>query len=550
MRAPAVDRTRTPLGWQLPTLCLAAVVAGGLLAQDRASAPASTGCGLLLLAVLTVLAGVVPWARVPRLWQALVPVLSVVAVAMMEFRSVAVMPSVVLLAAVPVLWLALEFGRTGLALALASVGGLACVAYLGAASLPTSGAGWAQLVMAPAVAVGLCLAARHLADDLQDKHDAMKEQSALVETALELAHDRLLMVQAILDSVDAGIVGYDREGEVILENSTAHDLDTRIDTGAEGSKGSEGSDGPHYYFEDRTTRVPSDEHAGARARRGEEFSPQTYWFGPPEDQVAVMLSARQIHRHNGDRFGAVVVGWEVTDILEAVRVREEFLTTVSHELRTPLTSIIGYQELIAEELDPQDQQGQRISAMLSVAQRNAGVLLSRVSQLLQVSGADGPEIRPRPVDVSALLHDAVVKHRPVALSAGIHLATTVADGVGADLDPDAWEQVVDNLVSNALKYTPAGGRVDVCLEEDGDRFVLQVVDTGIGMSRAEQKRAFERFYRTTSARDSAIQGLGVGLSITQQIIEAHGGDVTLSSTPGRGTSVTARSPLRAARAAG
>ncbi|WP_158647832.1 sensor histidine kinase [Nocardioides houyundeii] len=279
----------------------------------------------------------------------------------------------------------------------------------------------------------------------------------------------------------------------------------------------------------------------SRAKAGEDVPSQTYWLGPPEDQVAVTLSARQMHRRNGDRLGAVVVGWDVTASLEAVRVREEFLTTVSHELRTPLTAIMGYQELIVDELDPQDH---RIGPMLAIAQRNAGVLLSRVSQLLQVSGADGPPIQPRPVDVAALVRDVVARHQGSASDAGIALTAEVQTPVTAHLDPDAWQQVVDHLVSNAIKYTPADGEIEVALECWDDALTLRVVDTGIGMSRAEQERAFEPFYRTTTARDRAIQGLGVGLSITRQIVEAHGGAVTLASLPDRGTGVTVRVPLR------
>ncbi|GAB3771704.1 sensor histidine kinase [Nocardioides pacificus] len=530
---------RTQLMWQLPTLLLTVIVAIGLMLGGSAVSPTAwTVVGLTLMSLVSVAAGVVPWADIAHRWHILMPLLSLLAVGLIGVQAVSVVPSVVLVGVGPVLWLVFEFGRVGTVSAVLSVTALLGVGYLGEASPPSSGAAWAQFVVVPLVALGLFLGAQLVADRLRRRGQTVQDQSTLLESTLELAHDRLLLVQAVLDSVGAAIVGYDHDGDVILENSSAHELAARV-----GVRLTDSWEGlwNHVYLEDRVTPVPASERVITRARCGEEVAPQTHWVGPPEDQVAVMLSARQIYRRNGDRLGAVVVGWDVTDIVEAVRVRDEFLKTVTHELRTPLTSIMGYQELIAEELDPQDQ---RVARMLEIAQRNAAVLLSRVSQLLQASGADGPGVHTQQVDVSTLLREAVAKHRSVASSAGITLATRVQPGVRAHLDPAAWEQVVDHLVSNAIKYTLGGGEIEVVLEQSGESFVLLIVDTGIGMSRAEQDRAFERFYRTTAARDRAIQGLGVGLSIAQEIIHAHGGQVSLSSAPGQGTSVAVELPLR------
>ncbi|MCD4536524.1 HAMP domain-containing histidine kinase [Nocardioides sp. cx-169] len=541
----AVRRTppRPYLAWQLSTLALTAIFGIAVaLGYSGSCGAASTVVGMSLMVIPTVAISVVPWHRIAHAWQALVPLLAVVAVLLMALDTVSRMPSVLLIAVLAVLWLVFDFDWIGTALAVLSAVALVGVAYLGEASLPSSWPVRLQLAMVLAVGLGLGIAVRQVGVRLRWRRRVLEEQSALHESTLELAHDRLLVVQAVLDSVDAGIVSYDRDGNLVLENSLAHEHAARAGVRLSGAGEARQT---QLYLEDRVTPVPDDLRVVPRAQRGEEVPPRTYWIGPPEDQVAVRLGARQIHRANGDRFGTVVVGWDVTDAVEAVRVREEFLTTVSHELRTPLTSIIGYQELIAEELGPEDQ---RVSHMLSVAQRNAHVLLSRVSQLLQASGAEGPGMRARPVDVSSLVLDALAKQGAVAAAAGIRLTTAVAPGVRGHLDPDAWEQVVDNLVSNALKYTPAGGAVEVGLEGRDDAFVLRVADTGIGMSGAELDRVFERFYRTTAAHERAIQGLGIGLSIAQQIIEAHGGEVDLSSVPGRGTTATVQVPLRPVRA--
>jgi len=109
-------------------------------------------------------------------------------------------------------------------------------------------------------------------------------------------------------------------------------------------------------------------------------------------------------------------------------------------------------------------------------------------------------------------------------------------------------QTLDNLISNALKFTPAGGRVDVRVIDRRDRVVIEVADTGLGISEADQRRLFERFYRTESAQEAAIPGVGLGLSISKAIVEGHGGTIQVASEEGRGTTFTIELPLVGAEA--
>jgi signal transduction histidine kinase len=217
---------------------------------------------------------------------------------------------------------------------------------------------------------------------------------------------------------------------------------------------------------------------------------------------------------------------------ELSRLREEFVAAVSHELRTPLTSIIGYLDLIvdgdAENLTD-EQRG-----YLAVATRNADRLHELVGDLLLVAEAEsgGLSLDLRDVDLDTLADDCVESARPAAGAKEIQL--TLATGAAPHIEGDAVKlaQMMDNLVSNAIKFTPAGGRVTVRTALEDGQALFEVTDTGPGISRADQAQLFERFFRTSSAIEKAIRGTGLGLAITKAIVDAHDGTIEVRSTVG------------------
>jgi signal transduction histidine kinase len=230
---------------------------------------------------------------------------------------------------------------------------------------------------------------------------------------------------------------------------------------------------------------------------------------------------------------------------ELDRLKDEFLSLVSHELRTPLTSIRGYLDLVLdEEAGELNAEQQRF---LRAVERNSGRLLRLVGDLLFVAQADAGRLtlERAKVDVSALAADCVEGARPVAdqKSIVLELATTPVPALVGDRGRLA--QVLDNLVSNSLKFTPEGGRVEVRTGASNGRVVLEVEDSGIGIPAAEQPRLFERFFRAASATEQAIPGTGLGLAIVKAIVEAHGGDITVESQPHEGTTFRIELPLSA-----
>ena len=225
--------------------------------------------------------------------------------------------------------------------------------------------------------------------------------------------------------------------------------------------------------------------------------------------------------------------------------KDEFIGMVSHELRTPLTSIHGYVELLLDESgEPLTKEEQRI--MLATVQRGSVRLGRLVNDLLLTAQlrAGCLEMRKAKVDVVDIARDAVESAQAHAAHKTLQLSLS-APPLAIQIEADAirLSQAVDNVIANAIKFTPEGGRVDVALARDLDRVTLTVSDTGMGMTATDIERLFEPFFRTDAAQAKHIQGTGLGLPIVKAIVEAHDGTITITSEPNVGTSFTLSLPL-------
>jgi PAS domain S-box-containing protein len=240
----------------------------------------------------------------------------------------------------------------------------------------------------------------------------------------------------------------------------------------------------------------------------------------------------------------VRLGEQNERLLELDRMKDEFVALVSHELRTPLTSILGYLELIrAEEAGPVNEEQ---AEFLAIVSRNADRLLRLVGDLLLVAQIEAGKLQLEPVDIDLghLIRDCLEAARPRAAEKGIELVSTGDLETTLSADRVRLAQVFDNLVSNAVKFTPEGGSVTVELSRRNGEAVVAVTDTGIGIPVEEQAGLFQRFFRTKSATRHAIQGTGLGLAITRAIAEAHGGSIEVESEEGAGTTFRVTLPLR------
>jgi len=221
-------------------------------------------------------------------------------------------------------------------------------------------------------------------------------------------------------------------------------------------------------------------------------------------------------------------------LLQLDQMKDELISMVSHELRTPLTSIVGYLEMLTgPEAEPLTEQQTRFLGIIS---RSAERLLSLISDLLMMAqvDSDGVKLEQDQVDLGALVEECVASVRPLAASRKVSLFAAIhaAQVCG---DRRLLAEVVDNLLSNALKFTPEHGSVFVRIGDLGESVCVEVRDTGIGIPAEEREQLFTRFYRSRAAVERAVQGTGLGLSIVKAIVDAHNGAIEVDSDVGRGS---------------
>jgi two-component system phosphate regulon sensor histidine kinase PhoR len=236
----------------------------------------------------------------------------------------------------------------------------------------------------------------------------------------------------------------------------------------------------------------------------------------------------------------------VEDLKALDHAKTDFFATISHELRAPLSSIEGYIELLSEEeagpVTPEQRQ------MLKTVDRSALRLRSLIDDLFTLAKLESGAYATvtRPVNVAEVIAGAIDAVRPSVSAAKLALSATVPqDGLVVDGDASQLDQVLVNLLSNSVKYTPEGGHIEVCAEAENGSAVVRVTDTGIGIPLTDQTKLFDRFFRASNAQKGSIPGTGLGLAIVRTIVTNHGGDISLASKEAGGTTVTVRLPLAA-----
>ncbi|WP_309135683.1 ATP-binding protein [Cellulomonas sp.] len=522
-----------------------------------------------LTVVSLVLALAVPWRRLPGGAEDLLPLLQIAAVAALRMGTGGLGSPYAALVYLPVITLSARPGRTRIVVATLGTAATVLTSTLVHPDVDQDVVVLRSLLVA-ASALAISVFVHEMTGRLRahNRHlqALQQQQSALLtrtrEAAVELhrvasaqraAREQLISV--IDSATEQAIIATDREGLVEVFNPGAERLLGYAQGEVVGRRHltdfhlrGEIDDrrGPH-----RPASGPDDDAlAGQRdlvealvapVRSGSADVRDWTYVRADGSHVVVRLAVTRRLEPDGAVGGYVVVATDVTAEREAARLKDQFLGLVSHELRTPLTSVLGYLELL---LDGTEELSDEQREYLTIIERNARRQLRLVSDLLLSAQVDAGTfaISPQPTDVAAVARASLASAGPTAEQAQVTLVPALQE---ARVEGDAVRlgQVVDNLVSNALKFTPTGGsvRVEVApLPGGGAR--LAVADTGIGIPADELAQLTSRFFRATNATRRAIPGVGLGLSITKAVVDAHGGTMEIRSTVGEGTTFVVTLP--------
>ena len=356
-------------------------------------------------------------------------------------------------------------------------------------------------------------------DEVTDLAHSLNRMAGQLEERLTLLARERRQLRTILDGMVEGVLLLDADGRIVLANEAY----ARIFSAQEPVVG-------RRLME--SARLPALQEAVVSALASE--APVFHEITLSSDPERVISTSLAAVREGGRVVGAVAVFHDVTEIRRLERVRREFVANVSHELRTPLTAIKGYAETL---LGGGLQEPQRTSEFVEVIARHAERLRRLIEDLLDLASIEQGEVHleAAPVEVGEVVTQAEAVLRPAAERKGQTVSVSIPEGLQVLADRDRLAQVLINLMDNAVKFTPTGGRVEVAARASDGRVSLTVSDTGIGIPAGEQSRIFERFHRVDRSRDRREGGTGLGLAIAKHLTQAMDGTIEVESRAGFGT---------------
>jgi two-component system phosphate regulon sensor histidine kinase PhoR len=362
--------------------------------------------------------------------------------------------------------------------------------------------------------------------------DTINAMSGRLATMFDLLEHDKEQLRAILSGMVEGVIAVDERGRVLFANDRAGRLLGFEPTAVVKRPLFEVAREPGFR------EIVEKGLAGSDAHR-EELELK----GPPARTLAVYVSRFPGHGMPG----AVVVLHDTTDVRQAERVRQDFVANVSHELKTPLTVIKSSVEALA---DGAVEEPEARDMFLGQVTREADRLHDLIQDLLSLARIESGNLalEPKSVPLGRSITDCVERHHAraeVKTLTMVEKPPADAREVMAWADADALRQVLDNLVDNAIKYTPNGGRITVRWSATADAVIFEVEDTGVGIPQEDLPRVFERFYRVDKARSRSMGGTGLGLSIVKHLVQAMKGQVRVASTVGKGTTFRVSLPRAA-----
>jgi two-component system phosphate regulon sensor histidine kinase PhoR len=368
-------------------------------------------------------------------------------------------------------------------------------------------------------------------DDLGEISSAIREIASQLRTRLAEATHEKEQLRTVLESMVEGVLVVDAKGIVVLANSRFREFYALVE--------------PEREIVGRplleSIRDPELDALLREVEAADSIVARTFTFGEPERTLRAQ--AARFPRGEEPRAGSVAVFHDISELERLEEVRRDFVANASHELRTPLTAIRGFTETLLETELPEDKR----RSYLEIIDRHARRLGAIVSDLLALATAETGKWRVEPIDMDgAEIARAVVRSlEPRCEEAKLSVRLSVAGDPSVYADPRILEQILTNLLDNAVKYTEPGGEIEVGVSETRGRVRFSVRDSGIGIPEEDRARIFERFYRVDKARSRRAGGTGLGLSIVRHLVQRLGGEIVVESRLGEGTTFSFSLPASA-----
>lgn len=354
-------------------------------------------------------------------------------------------------------------------------------------------------------------------DELSHFVNKIKKQNDIISRQLQSLTEEKLKLQSIFLNIKEGIIVCDSRYNIIQTNSEAEQIFSLSDSDS------------NFY---KSVRVPQLQQAVSRCMGGHvthgvfEMNDMWYQFIASPNNYA------------GDA-GVILIVLDITQQVENEKNRRQFTDNVTHELKTPLTSILGYSQLITNGLA----KAEDVQNFVGIIESNAKNLLDMIDDIIKISNLEsGYGFNKVALDMDKIVQSAADRQAMTAQSCQVKISCNIRP-VRLMADESQMYQLVQNLISNAIKYNVPGGKVDISLKQEKAFAVLQVSDTGIGIAARDTEKIFERFYVVDKSRNKNISSTGLGLSIVKHVVKAHDGFISVKSALGKGTTFTVKLPI-------